>query len=424
MLCASATSNLVGGNIVVLYHEYQASGRLPALARNILTLTSALGVLLTLVGAAGWAGGLVLMPTLCLWVFCLHCRQVLMSFARARGEARRFAAANLLLELSFAAIVVTMVLLWRHVTAHQIIAARTSATILSTLPVTPRQIPVKLGPLDRRQLKDDLAFNFPVMIENTSATMLASLDRVLMPMLGVPMDVVGVYATTSSVLNKFFSLPLNLCKASLDPILYRWWASRTHSFPDILGASSRSQQVLVSMFVLLGCACFAIRPDLLNVFVGTAMAQQAHYADILILGTTLYCVGQHTERGLMYAKRTSTKALSFLSAAMLGIIMSVVMIPLWGVWGCAITSATTYGMDAFLRWACGRRFLPIRYTTHGTWILFVLAAILAWAIRQWGAGVSALVGALLLFGTAIVVCFVMILRTVDRMEHAARPAHN
>jgi O-antigen/teichoic acid export membrane protein len=184
---------------------------------------------------------------------------------------------------------------------------------------------------------------------------LAYLDRLILPAFGVPLADRGLYAIAARL--------ASMLAVALIPFQNAWGplALSIRAAPE---AERMYVKVLTyatagGLGLALAVALFA--REILLVFTTPAYADAAPLVAPLAYVAVANAVGVAVGVGALLAKRTSVTGLAILLGAVLNLVLNVVLIPRFGVWGAAWATAAGYALTPAVLYIGSQRVYPLPY---------------------------------------------------------------
>lgn len=235
-----------------------------------------------------------------------------------------------------------------------------------------------------------ITVGFPVVFHLLAQNILGQSDRVMMQMMEISNSEIGIYSlfyTLTMVLNTVLStLNTSWCSFYYEDLDAQRW--------DKLDKKSKNY---IELFTVLTMGFLLLSRE-----VSYVMADNSYWGGISVIPALVFAVYftfmyQFPVNFEFFHKKTDIVAIGTLSSALLNIVLNMLMIPLWGMYGAAIATAISYGclfvmhyiivthMKGFRFHLNARIFLPgLTCVCICTILFYVLAEY--WIVR-WGLGV-------------------------------------
>ncbi len=235
-----------------------------------------------------------------------------------------------------------------------------TGTLISNLLITVLTIPFLLKNIelsfDKVIFKEMFTYSYPLIFTQISTMLLSMSDRYILNHY-LDLDQVGLYTLGykfATVLNVFI---LTSFQMGFLPIAYK-----TYDKPNAgrFFSKTLTYLVFISMIAALGLSFFSRE-------VIQLMAKNSNYwgAYTIIPLITLAIVFKGVQwifsLGLHYVKKTKYNAWIVLSSALVNIILNFILIPIWGIYGAAITTLISMILMAILFYKQAGRFYKIKY---------------------------------------------------------------
>jgi O-antigen/teichoic acid export membrane protein len=283
------------------------------------------------------------------------------------------------------------------------------AIVLQYWPFMARRRLLSPWMVDRKFLRNAMAFSFPLMAAEISWVVLDTGDRFFVQrFLGT--QALGYYSAAYGVATywqEVLTVPLTL---ALFPICMKLWASKgkqeTQSF------LSRSFDQFLMGTVAVVCVAMVTSRDLM-VLLASRKFQEAHgLLPYLVIGLVLCATMIFFRPGLLIFERASKIATATLYACLLNIAMNIVLLPRVGIVGAAIATMVSYaamvGFLAYESW----KVLPFKLDVLALARYIAAGAGVAWLVSRLTLPIP-LIGAVVK-GGLVVVLYAAVLWIVDR----------
>ena len=189
--------------------------------------------------------------------------------------------------------------------------------------------------IKKEYLKYGIAVGFPIVFHSLSQQILGQSDRVMMQWFGVNADKIGIYSlfyTISSVLVTILgALNNSWCPFYYDDLNEEKW--------NILNKKCKNY---IELFTVLGIGFLFLSRE-----VSYLMADESYWSGMNIIPILTFAVYftfmyQFPVNFEFFHKKTKIIAIGTVGAGILNIILNAIMIPKWGMYGAAISTAISY----------------------------------------------------------------------------------
>ena len=250
-------------------------------------------------------------------------------------------------------------------------------------------------PLFRR----GLAFGLPLVGMELGYLLLKSADRYILQM-SLGAESVGLFSVAANLGHYVKDLILYPLMYALTPLYIQIWHDQGRE-ATIRFISSVADIVIaliipvIFFFVLLG-------QDVIVVLASAKYAAAAHLLGWIVAATMLWALLPVYAAGIFIEKKTRIISLVILIAVGLDIILNLLFIRLWGIFGSCLASLLTYAFMAAALTAASSRYLPVRIDLRLAG-KSLLAASAASAAIYWTGSAGGLAGLVLKGGAAVAI---------------------
>lgn len=189
--------------------------------------------------------------------------------------------------------------------------------------------------IKKEYLKYGIIVGFPIVFHSLSQQILGQSDRVMMQMFGISTAEIGIYSlfyTLSSVLATVLgALNNSWCPFYYDDVNEEKW--------ELLDKKCKNY---IELFTVLGVGFLLLSRE-----VSYFMADESYWSGINVIPVLSFAVYftfmyQFPVNFEFFHKKTKIIAIGTVGAGILNIILNAFMIPMWGMYGAAISTALSY----------------------------------------------------------------------------------
>ena len=185
------------------------------------------------------------------------------------------------------------------------------------------------------------SFGIPTMIHMLSHQVLTSSDRIMMDMFKLPESEIGIYGFFYSFVTMLMTI-LNTLNNSWVPFLYEDLNSKDYT------KINKRVNNYVQVFTILTCGFILLAREVSYYFADSEYWPGIPIIPILVL--VVYCtfIYQFPVNYEFYKGKTRIIAFGTITAAILNIVLNIIMIPSWGMYGAAIATVISYAILAII----------------------------------------------------------------------------
>ena len=232
---------------------------------------------------------------------------------------------------------------------------------------------------DGKLLRELLHFSLPLVVVGFSFIINEMLDRVLLPQVWPGgelegLELAGIYSQNYK-LAMLLALFTQAFRYGVEPFFFR--ESGSEEAPSRYARLAR----FYLLAALLGCLAVALYlPAFSQVFLRTPAYREGSLVVLILLAANL-CLGMYYNLSVWYKVTDNTRFGAYISlgGALLTIVLNLILIPLYGFYGCALATLACYGSMMIAAWWLGRSRYPIPYQL-GRMAWYVVVAVGAVAL--------------------------------------------
>lgn len=339
---------------------------------------------LTIVAALGWPWILPLVGGLSLWplgvaglatVVGSATFQLILSWLQFSRQARAHTVLSVARWLVLMVVVLSLLLGAQWKAEALLTATAVSFAVGSFLGWRTLPEGVRIGVLDRRLLREALAYGLPILPHGLAGVIFLATDRTLLAAYH-GLGAVGIYELAAKLASVVFMIAMGMQKAWI-PFFFR---------EDKEAAQHGWKRVRVlSFFAVSMVSCVAVgigllAPELVAIAGTDAYADAAEVVPILAGANFMRDYYLVVVAVVMADKATARwVAAATLPAAGLNIVLNAWWIPEHGVFGAAWGTAVSFGVSVVLAGLLARRARTIPFKYMHALVLFALVCVTLWA---------------------------------------------
>ena len=186
-----------------------------------------------------------------------------------------------------------------------------------------------------------LHFGLPMVFHLLSHQVLGQSDRLMMKWFSIPSSEIGIYSFFYSFV-AILTMILNALNTSWCPFLYDDLAKENY---DVL---NKKVGHYVQIFATMCIGFLLVSREVMKIFANSEFWPGAPIVPILVL--VVYCTFfyQFAVNYEFFCEKPKYVAIGTVSAAIMNIILNLIMIPKWGMYGAALATLLSYVMLAAL----------------------------------------------------------------------------
>ena len=175
----------------------------------------------------------------------------------------------------------------------------------------------------------------PIIFHSLSLNVLIQSDRVMMQFLGVSKSIIGIYSLFYSLCS-VLTIILSALNNSWCPFFYDELAGENNTKIDM------KVRNFIELFTVISVGFLLLSREVSYIMADSSFWSGINIIPILTIGayfTFMYQIPVNIE---FFYKKTRLIAIGTLAAGFINIVLNIVMIPLWGMYGAAISTAISY----------------------------------------------------------------------------------
>lgn len=193
----------------------------------------------------------------------------------------------------------------------------------------------KPSKIQKRYVNYGLVVGFPIVFHTLSQQILGQSDRVMMQLFGIATAEIGIYSlfyTLSSVLSTILgALNNSWCPFYYDDVSEKKW--------DTLDKKCKNY---IELFTVLGVGFLLLSREVSYLMADKSYWGGINILPILTLGIYFTFMYQFLVNYEFFYKKTYLIAIGTIITGLINIILNIIMIPSWGMYGAAIATAISY----------------------------------------------------------------------------------
>jgi O-antigen/teichoic acid export membrane protein len=219
--------------------------------------------------------------------------------------------------------------------------------------------------------KELVSYGVPLIGFELSALLLTSGDRfVIQHFLGSA--AVGIYSASYSLTKYFVEFFSSAFRLAVMPIFMSIWEKKgREETQDFLSS-------VLKIYLMIGIPIiFAISflgRDIIILFASKKFEEGCVIIPFIIIGYVIYSANFIYGAGLYLSKKTTTLLIINLISASINIILNLLLIPIWGLYGAAITTLFAFIIEVILLLSISSRTVSVKLHIHN-FIKYIVISI-------------------------------------------------
>lgn len=237
--------------------------------------------------------------------------------------------------------------------------------------------------------KYGLTVGFPIIFHTLAQNILVQSDRVMMQFLEISNSEIGIYSLFYS-LSSVLSIALNALNISWCPFYYDDISEQKW---DLLDKKCRNY---IELFTVLAIGFLLLSREVAFIMADSSYWTGINIIPVLVFSTYFTFMYQFPVNFEFFHKKTGIIATGTIGASILNILLNMIMIPLWGMYGAATATALSYLILFLVHYTIvfkmseGKYHLKIHIFVPALIALLVSVAIFymlsSWWYIRWGLG--------------------------------------
>ena len=294
---------------------------------------------------------------------------------RLQHKAKLYASLNVLQRLLFVLIVIGLVLIFR---SHYLLIL-VFATFISQLIVTFISVikeldiwkPVNLAYEVQTTQRDLLKFGYPLVFSLAITWLFQVTDKLVIKKYG-SFEEVGIYAGAMGIIALFSVIQVTF-NTLWAPVSIEHFENNR----DDQDFYTRAHQSITVLMFFFGLSLILFK-DIFVLFLGAKYSQASTILPFLIFSPIMYTVSETTVGGINFMKKSKLHILVAVGACVFNAVGSLVLVPIYGLPGAAISTGLSYIVFFTLRTVLANRCYYINFGLHKFYSLTALTLVYAW----------------------------------------------
>ncbi|OGA01780.1 MAG: hypothetical protein A3I00_05430 [Betaproteobacteria bacterium RIFCSPLOWO2_02_FULL_64_12] len=235
---------------------------------------------------------------------------------------------------------------------------------------------------ERAMFVESLAYGGPHLFVVGAGLVLSIVDRYVIQLL-LGAEAVGVYVLGVSVaatLSGLITRPFNLF---LFPAYTKTWETQGASETSAL--LSRASELFLMVYIPLTLGAFALQNQIVALIAPGDYGTGAQVVGIVFLALMFHGLSSVSAAGLYLTAKTWRVGVAALGAAILNVLLNLLLVPRWGVWGAAVVTLISYAAYYGALTALSYGILPIPFPVRSLCRYLIAGAIMVaatiWVVR-------------------------------------------
>lgn len=229
---------------------------------------------------------------------------------------------------------------------------------------------------DLKILKDMVKFGLPLIPSSISAYIVHASDRYFIKEYA-SMSMTGLYSLS-------YKLGMLVSQFVTSPFIQVWNPRRMENFNrgDAEYIYSRIFTYFVTFSVFIGLQISVLAKEAIHLMTTEAYWDAYKVVPIIVMSSIVFSFHYHFQVGILMKKATKYIAVINISNGILNLILNVILIKAYDVWGAAYATLICFIYKAFATFYFSNRFYKIRVEWRRVSTLFVAAAVLYFVAIQ------------------------------------------
>lgn len=216
-----------------------------------------------------------------------------------------------------------------------------------------------------------LKYGFPLMIASGVFIIFQATDKICVKHFGTYTDV-GVYSSAQSLMSVF---------AIIQTTFNTLWAPKAidhyETYPDDQSFYLRVNKI-ITVFMFTFGACILLGKDLFVLLLGQKYREASTIIPFLMFNPIMYTISETTVTGLSITKHTSSQVIITGISAVVNLIGNILLIPLLGSKGAAVSTGISYIVFFTLRTFFSNHYFPLDFKLKRFYLLTTVFALSSW----------------------------------------------
>jgi O-antigen/teichoic acid export membrane protein len=249
-----------------------------------------------------------------------------------------------------------------------VIAARTIPTMILTVMAVVCVKDSVFGGLSRPMRDELLRFGIPLVLPEISLTILPSIDKFLLGAF-VSLHDVGIFTLATQIAGINWIL-ISSFGLVFGPMRYKMMGRK-----DALPYFKKTFTYFCIAMMLLSLAITLLSVDGIRIIAGKEYWSAFIFVPLLCFGNALYGLTHSLQLGVVFAKKTYYLGYIILVGIGLNLVLALLLIPSYGIWGAVVTTFITYSMMTYMEYLVNNRFYHVPYEWGRLAVMGVLVLI-------------------------------------------------
>ena len=292
----------------------------------------------------------------CAYVISCNAANIMYSFAKAINRNKLYTVASLIHALTLAVVNILLLVVFPCGVIGYLIANILSNYIPAAIVFFATKIPMRIHTVkyDPHLMKEMLAYSIPLIANNLSWWLLNSSNRILIEYY-LSTSEVGLFSAASKI-PSLLSIVTSIFSSA-------WSISSIKEYEGERSGSFYTNVFnLFSMVLFIGGASIIlILKPLMSIYVGADFFKAWVYVPLLIYGIVFYSFSSYF--GTIYGsvKKNLPITVTTVIAASINVILSIILIPQIGVFGCVIATMVGYLTVGIIRIIHSRKYIKVKF---------------------------------------------------------------
>ena len=321
--------------------------------------------------------GLLAFDSVVLWCFIAYVYILILNrfgmlVLRLQYKTALYSAMNILHKALYVVIVIPFVIIFKKNYLYILVIATLGSMLIPSIVCILSErhfwfvrLNVSKYDLSKKEL---LKYGFPLMISSGVFILFQATDKLCVKYFGTYSDV-GVYSSAQSLMAVF-----SIIQSTFNTL----WAPKAiehyELHPDDRSFYIKMNHIITVLMFVFG-ACVLFGKDLFVMLLGEKYREASTIIPFLMFNPIMYTISETTVTGLSITKHTSSQVLITTISAIVNFIGNIVLIPILGPKGAAVSTGLSYIVFFTLRTIFSNHYFPIDYKLKRFYLLTLVFAV-------------------------------------------------
>lgn len=218
--------------------------------------------------------------------------------------------------------------------------------------------------------KELIKYSFPLMIATSVTTVFNAIDKLSLDYFCTKSDV-GIYSSAMALVNIFAILQTTFTTIWMPTAIEHYAKS-----PEKKTFYIKANKIITVCMFLCGLTLILCK-DIFAYILGPEYREAAYILPFLIFHPIMYTVSETTVSGINFLKKSKYHIVISIASCMINLVGNMVLIPIVGAKGAAISTGLSYVIFFTLRTVLSNRLYPVQFPLLRFYILTFVTVIFA-----------------------------------------------